>query len=98
MTPSREAAVVAVEREWLRARAKFPAQSALVTIAAATEEMGELARAYLEFHFEPHKGGSIEAIRKEAFQLAVMALRVACDCDLEGSPLTPSREAIRKGE
>jgi len=75
-----------INQELKRARSKFPAQSALVTIAAATEEMGEVASSYLEHHFEPHKGVTVVDIRKEAIQLAVMAIRIACDCDLETKP------------
>jgi hypothetical protein len=83
MTPLDMTTLELLSDEWARARRKFPAQSAMVTIIAATEELGEVSKAYLEFHHEKQKGVKVEQIRKEAIQLAVMALRIACDCNLE---------------
>lgn len=57
--------------ELARARAKFPGDNA--TFHALTEEVGELAKAMME---EPR-----HAVRKEAVQVAVMAMRVVLDGD-----------------
>ena len=66
--------------EFLRARQKFPQPNP--TVAALTEEVGELARAVLS--------RPIEEVRAEAVQVAAMALRIA----VEGDPtLDPFREA-----
>lgn len=60
-----------VKAELQRARAKFPDSSGSMT--ALTEEVGELAKALLD---EP-----LVRVRKEAVQVAVMAIRVAIDGD-----------------
>lgn len=74
-----------MKREVARARQKFPSQSVLITLAALTEEVGELAQAVLQYNFEREaKHATAEKIYKEAVQTAVMAMRVALDCDLEG--------------
>jgi NTP pyrophosphatase (non-canonical NTP hydrolase) len=65
----------AMEQEAKRARAKFPQQSFWRTLAALTEEVGELNQAILE-----HK--DFEDIYREAVQTAVMAMRVVIDCGL----------------
>lgn len=57
--------------ELARARAKFPGDNA--TLAALMEEVGELAKAMME--------ESRHAVRKEAVQVAVMAMRVVLDGD-----------------
>lgn len=75
--------------ELVRARAKFPGKN--VTFAALVEEVGELATATFE--------ESRERVRKEAVQVAVMAMRMVLDGDhtfddwreSKGlDPLTPS--------
>lgn len=74
-----------VMTEIIRARTKFPVQSALITIVALQEEVGELAEAYLDHAIianEYKKGKTLKDIHKEALQVAVMAMRVALDCDL----------------
>lgn len=60
-----------IVEEVSRARAKFPGKN--VTFAALVEEVGELATALFE---EPK-----ERVRREAAQVAVMAIRVALDGD-----------------
>ena len=60
---------IAAELE--RARAKFPGDN--VTTLALVEEVGELAKATFE--------QSRAAVRKEAVQVAVMAMRVVLDGD-----------------
>lgn len=65
--------------ELAKARAKFPVQDVWVTLAALGEEVGELNQAILQHHFEPAKGKTKQDIRKEAVQVAVMAMRVALD-------------------
>lgn len=60
-----------ISAELTRARTKFPGPN--VTFAALVEEVGELATALFE---EPR-----ERVRKEAVQVAVMAMRVVLDGD-----------------
>lgn len=64
-----------------RARRKFPTQNVWLTLAALTEEVGELNQAILQINMEPHKDVTPEDIYKEAVQTAVMAIRIALDCD-----------------
>lgn len=71
-----------IEIELDRARAKFPTQGVFVTLAALTEEVGELNQAILEYYQEPGKGITPLDIRKEAVQCCVMAMRVIFDCEL----------------
>ena len=59
--------LLALEAECVRARTKHPGRRHL--LAAATEELGELAQAMLQR--KPP-----EAIRMEALQVAVVALRI----------------------
>lgn len=54
-----------------RARTKFPGKN--VTFAALVEEVGELATAIFE--------ESADRVRKEAVQVAVMAMRIVLDGD-----------------
>ena len=60
-----------IRNELLRARTKFPGKN--VTFAALVEEVGELATATFE---EPRAN-----VRKEAVQVAVMAMRMILDGD-----------------
>ena len=60
-----------IEAELERARAKFPGDN--VTFAALVEEVGELATATFE--------ESRANVRKEAIQVAVMAMRMVLDGD-----------------
>lgn len=57
--------------ELIRARRKFPGKN--VTFAALVEEVGELATATFE--------ESAERVRREAVQVAVMAMRMVLDGD-----------------
>jgi NTP pyrophosphatase (non-canonical NTP hydrolase) len=66
-----------------RARRKFPEQDRFVTLAALTEEVGELAQAVLHLKFEPKKGKTYGHVLSEAQQVAVMAIRIALDCGLK---------------
>lgn len=68
--------ITAVMSEVKRAREKFPSPSHLAL--AHAEEAGEVTKAVLDF---TQKGGSRNAIWKEAVQAAAMALRVACEGD-----------------
>lgn len=73
--------LIEVAHEHERAVGLFPSSEA--SMCALTEEVGELAKAMLE--------ESPERIRKEAIQVAVMAMRVA----IEGDPsLDGYRERI----
>lgn len=60
-----------IRAELQRARELFPGKN--VTFAALVEEVGELAKAVFE---EP-----TERVRKEAVQVAVMAMRMVLDGD-----------------
>jgi hypothetical protein len=60
-----------IQAELIRARAKFPGKN--VTFAALVEEVGELAKATFE--------ESADRVRKEAVQVAVMAMRMVLDGD-----------------
>jgi len=71
-----------VLEELKRARAKFPAGDN-PTFAALVEEVGELAKALFE---EPRS-----AVRKEAIQVAVMAMRIVLDGDATYEPLRAGR-------
>lgn len=61
------------------ARAKFPNQDVWITLAALTEEVGELNSTILEYYQEPNKGRTLDDIRNEAVQVAAMAMRVIFD-------------------
>ena len=71
MTRDQIAVVNEILAELVRARAKFPGDN--VTMLALMEEVGELAKATFE--------ESRAAVRKEAVQVAVMAIRVILDGD-----------------
>lgn len=60
-----------ISEELERARTKFPGKN--VTFMALVEEVGELSKAM----FEENRA----AVRKEAIQVAVMAMRVILDGD-----------------
>lgn len=83
--------------ELTRARTKFPGKN--VTFAALVEEVGELATATFE--------ESADRVRKEAVQVAVMAMRMILDGDHcyepwraeKGlDPLDPALRALKGGE
>jgi hypothetical protein len=65
--------IAGMRAELARARAKFPKQSQLTTLAALAEEGFEVVQAVLA-------GKSPTEIRAEATQLAVMAMRLAVEC------------------
>ena len=69
--------------ELARARAKFPKQDVWITLAALTEEVGELNQAILQRVQDFENTPTVTQIREEAVQVAVMALRVALDCNIE---------------
>ncbi|REF69925.1 hypothetical protein [Paracoccus versutus] len=82
--------------ELTRARAKFPGKN--VTFAALVEEVGELATATFE--------ESADRVRKEAVQVAVMAMRMVLDGDHSFEPwraekgldpLDPELRALSEG-
>ncbi len=71
-------------RELERARAKFPVQDVWITLAALTEEVGELNEAVLQCCSDSNpKGKTLADIRKEAVQVACMAMRVVLDTGVE---------------
>lgn len=65
-----------VAEEIIRAVAKFPTwpTDPLHGLAVLGEEFGELTKAVLQQVYEPHKNPT-DAVRKEAVQVAAMALR-----------------------
>jgi NTP pyrophosphatase (non-canonical NTP hydrolase) len=66
--------------ELARARAKFPTQDIWKTLAALTEEVGELNEAILQLYSDTNPKGKTRAdIRKQAVQVATMAMRVVLD-------------------
>jgi NTP pyrophosphatase (non-canonical NTP hydrolase) len=71
-----------IRAELERARAKFPRQSVWITLAALTEEVGELNAAILQLNQEPDKSIVIGDVFNEAVQVAVMAMRVVLDTNL----------------
>jgi NTP pyrophosphatase (non-canonical NTP hydrolase) len=76
-----EAFVQCIRKELRRARAKFPSQSAGRTMAALTEEVGELAQALLKYSGEG-KTKTQQDVLDEAVQVCVMAIRVVFDTDM----------------
>lgn len=77
---SPEASTVSdIAEEVMRARVKFPGNRFL--LAALTEEVGELAQAYLQK--KPKK-----QIRKEAIQVACLAIRLAEEGDASFDDIT----------
>jgi len=80
MSTETDRVIFEIEAELAHARAKFPIQNVWMTLAALTEEVGELNQAILQFNHEPYKGKTEADIRNEAIQVAVMALRVMLDC------------------
>lgn len=75
-----------ISRELRSAIAKFPAwpNDMLHAMAIVGEEYGELLKAVLQFHYEPHKGETYEHIRVEAIQTIAMLHRFlnSLDCDM----------------
>jgi NTP pyrophosphatase (non-canonical NTP hydrolase) len=71
-------------KELRRARIIFPVQDVWRTLAALTEEVGELNEAVLQVYSDDNlKGKTLADIRKEAVQVACMAMRVVLDTGLE---------------
>jgi hypothetical protein len=69
--------------ELARARAKFPSQGVWKTLAALTEEVGELNETVLQIFADTNpKGKTIQDIRKEAVQVAAMAMRIVLDTEV----------------
>ena len=68
-----------IEAEMKRAVAKFPTwpTDPFHAKAVLDEEVGELAKAILQFTYEPEKGVTMADIRSEAMQTATMAIRWA---------------------
>lgn len=68
--------------ELVNARDKFPAQDDETMFLAMAEECGELVRAFLRYRDEPETNVSYDDIRKEATQVAAMAIRCILDTTL----------------
>jgi hypothetical protein len=77
-----EDAVVDVLHEMERASTKFPTwpTDPLHAVGVVAEEMGELQKEVMQLTYEPHKS-SPESVRKEAVQLAAMAMRFLVSLD-----------------
>lgn len=76
-----------VVEETNRARMKF--NDPVHTLAALTEEVGELAQALLDLDRRPRAAYLHMDIWKEAIQVATMALRVACEGDADFKHYVP---------
>lgn len=74
-----------IAAEVARARGKFPGNRFL--LAALAEEVGELAKAYLQ------KQGTA-AIRKEAIQVACLAIRIIEEGDASFSDVTDAESKV----
>ena len=72
-------ALIKAEKEIVSARKKFPNNTHL--LAALMEEVGELAQAMLQFKYEPYKGVSRDDVKKEAIQVACVAIRIVTEGD-----------------
>lgn len=72
--------LAAIDAEVMRARSKFPGNRFL--LAALTEEVGELAQAMLQ-------DKSRDEIRKEAVQVACVAIRIIEEGDASFADLKP---------
>jgi NTP pyrophosphatase (non-canonical NTP hydrolase) len=72
----------AVKAELDRALEKFPLwpTDPLHALAVVVEEVGELQKEVLQSVYEPHKS-TWESVRKEAVQVAAMALRFLASLD-----------------
>lgn len=72
-----------VEREVASSRAKFPSNKNM--IVALTEEVGELAKGFLDLeqgkHHRPTDAAASCDIYEEAVQVAAMGLRIALEGD-----------------
>lgn len=71
-----------VADEVKRATAKFPTwpTDALHAVGVVAEEMGELQKEVMQLTYEPDKSTE-ESVRKEAIQLAAMAVRFLMSLD-----------------
>ena len=74
--------ITEIVAELERATVKFPTwpTDPLHALGVLHEEVGELSKEVLQLVYEPHKT-SAEAVRREAFQAAAMALRFAMSLD-----------------
>jgi NTP pyrophosphatase (non-canonical NTP hydrolase) len=68
-----ESTRLAITAELEKARSKFPGTRHCMN--ALTEEVGELAQALLEQEYKPEQDFNSE-VRKEAIQVAAMAIRI----------------------
>lgn len=77
-----EAIFLEIVMELNKARAKFPTwpTDALHAFGVVNEEAGELQKEVMQMTYEPHKT-DLEAVRKEAIQLAAMAFRFIASID-----------------
>ena len=75
--------ITLTREEWKRAVTKFPTwpTDPHHAFSVLSEEVGELAKAIVQFTYEPHKGVAMDDIREEAVQTAAMALRWIASID-----------------
>jgi hypothetical protein len=89
LPPSASSVLAEIEAEIARATAKFPTwpTDPIHAFAVVGEEYGECQKEVLQLTYEPHKS-SKEEVRKEAVQLAAMAIRFLMSLDrYEYAPL-----------
>ncbi len=73
--------------ELKKAREKFPKQDIWKTLAALTEEVGELNECVLQINADSNpKGKTAADVYKEAVQITTMAMRVIFDTGFRGEP------------
>lgn len=84
-----------ISNEFTRAVEKFPTwpTDPLHAVAVLNEEVGELNKALLQQVYEPHKQRP-EDVRKEAIQVAAMALRFALS--LNRYQFAPCEQHVQK--
>lgn len=81
-TCSASSVLAEIEAEITRATAKFPTwpTDAVHAAGVVAEEMGELQKEVMQLTYEPHKSTK-DSVRKEAVQLAAMAIRFLMSLD-----------------
>lgn len=92
VTESDNDILVSVRQELRDAREEHPTNED--QLAALSEELGELCKALLH---HKHEDGSEDEVRKEAIQVAAMAVRVATEGD-HSYPYVPHRASPSEHE
>lgn len=93
----RQAAFEEIDEELLRAIKKFPLwpTDPVHALTVVGEEFGELTKAIVEHAYEPEKS-SLDDVRKEAIQLAAMAIRFVMNFDYYEYVRSPQHDLGKK--